>query len=191
MSPTLDNNEFPDSGDELLNSSENTREFTNKGQQIVDEAAREAQDLIRQAMQLSSQAKRDIEARLLAASRSVEDETRRSIDQIFVQHSQIVSRISDELIAESKRQMEDMKQHLEETATASLEATSKELLKKSRQVDVSLEEYANLEKKRIASELQKRVPEILNELLGKSISIEEHEQLIEDRLDEAIKDLTG
>ena len=157
----------------------------------MDEAEREDKDLIRQAMQLSSQAKRDIEARLLAASRSVEDETRRSIDQIFVQHSQIVSRISDELIAESKRQMEDMKQHLEETATASLEATSKELLKKSRQVDVSLEEYANLEKKRIASELQKRVPEILNELLGKSISIEEHEQLIEDRLDEAIKDLTG
>lgn len=181
--------EAEQAADEAIDIAKIHQKALDDSQKMLSRASEEAQNIIQKAVQLSSLAELDIEARLIEAAKVADDQTKRSLDQIFVQQSRIIKRMSDELTVAAKQQMERMRVELDAGLSRALEAATGELTKQAKQVQISLDEYTQQEQARIKATFIERVPGVLQDILGRAISLDEHEQLIDDALAHITKEV--
>jgi len=167
----------------LLSSAKSSAERSGKqSQQVLETAQAKADKIIRDAHLLS----RGIEDKLQKSLQQVGEEASRNMAKMGKNASAQVDELLNTLIVQYKERWESSLQSFEESGQRQLKKLQAEIVDTvQNEVEETRKALAKLrrkEEKRVAQQMEKKIPALLKQITGRSIPVKIHEDLVREAL---------
>ncbi|MBI1833209.1 MAG: hypothetical protein HYR90_00060 [Candidatus Andersenbacteria bacterium] len=164
-------------------------EIMRESQKVLELAGRQAEQILEQTEIFSKETQAAIRGRLLSAAESVGTESRHVLDTIIEHQKEILESLSVSLKAHSEEHFKQLSAHTASLLTQTRAELSQQALAYGEEMKKSLRQVAHEEQEKIRQRLSERLPEILNEVVGKAISVPDQEKIIQEALKKATSDI--
>ena len=154
-----------------------------RAEEIIAQATKEATALIEEAHVIKENSTRAIEEALQASRKNVADEMQQQMSALSKQLNEAIQQTTEEL----RREMREALEKSLATTGQQLSSVDRELQKvaadERQKLQANLEEVRRKKIHSLTATLQKQIPAIAKEVIGRSLSLADHEQLVRDALE--------
>jgi len=179
--------------------SEVLKDARSKAETIVNDAIQKAQEIITSSNNLNSQSKKTLDEAFETlmkhqtgyfekASQDFLEEYKKELESLKQKNIEILKNTSKSIEEDTLREVEDFDSIIEKETVASQKIIQEKIEKDYARVQKEVDEYKTQMVNKVDEQIYKILQEVSKLVLGKSLSLAEHEQLIIDALDQAKKD---
>ena len=130
-----------------------------------------------------------ISAELAASSKKLSTETASALNLTASTHASLLKKLHRDLEKASEAHLEAMEGRLANLLSQTELRLSSDISRERAAVVARLQTFEKDEKTRISTSLAKSLPAIIEEVLGRGMTLEKHEKLIESALEKVSKDI--
>ena len=152
---------------------------------IVIEAQEKARAIISEAATYSSKSKEEFSAEVKRATGAQMASFEAALNEAKTQAAQTFGSISNEVGKEVQAQIELLRSALSTQITASQEEAKKAVADAYKKVELEVDAYKKVREKQVDERIFEVLEETTSKVLGKAISISDHEELVIKALEEA------
>jgi len=179
--------------------SEVLKNARSKAETIINEAILKAQEIITNSNNLNSQSKKTLDEAFETlmkhqtgyfekASQDFLEEYKNELEILKQKNIEILKNTSKSIEEDTLKEVEDFDSIIEKETIGSQKIVQEKIEKDYARVQKEVDEYKVQMINKVDEQIYKIIQEVSKLVLGKSLSLQEHEQLIIDALDQAKKD---
>lgn len=160
-----------------------------QAQEIIAEAAKKAEQIIREARFFTRQVHEDLKKSLLATSEQLGQEGHNHMNQIISLYEEDLRGVAKTV---QEKALEEIEQFTVQTRknVVNLEKQMTEVMaQRQQEFESSLAQAQDEKLAALAKKAQQELPGIMQDIVGRAIPLQDHEQLVLDRLHELKNDV--
>ena len=170
--------------------------FKSAARYLYRHAASQAEELIKKVIRksdkLNQQLSQDLEDELTKLTRAQAAKLELESDHLDKLYQQLISnlevQVSESIVRETEDNLESFKKNLQEVTLGKEEQIEELVAQDFKQIKKELVEYKADQLKQINSKVSEKVSEIAQKVLGQTISLTEHQRLIDEAIEKAVEE---
>ncbi|MBI2031788.1 MAG: hypothetical protein HYT08_04215 [Candidatus Levybacteria bacterium] len=174
------------------------KDARNKAESIINEAVQKAQEIIAGSNIVNTQSKKALDEAFETllkhqtgyfekASQDFLQVYKNELEALKQKNIEILKNTSKSIEEDTVKEVQDFDNVLEQETVASQKIIQEKIEKDYSKVQKEVEQYKNEMLGKVDAQISKLIQDVSKKVIGKSLSLQEHEQLIIDALEEAKK----
>jgi len=161
-----------------------------RAQEILHEAARNAKEIIARANKIQVITAQELAADLRTDHAHVKNQITQVLTSLNDQLETMAATTITELQKKTEDLLQDAAQKNKQLASKLQDQLTKHAIQERRGLDASLQELRHKKIQSITTLLQQEIPHIVKKVVGKSLSLNDHEALVQEALEQAANDIS-